>query len=217
MKTYAEYLNTMAVKALNIIAKQMGLKGYSKLRKAELIALIDSEVVIAHKEASNINTQMNQIKTWLTRHNIKRINAQTILGARLVDEIDAHKINFDHNTETVESAILSELAAIAEATYQAEREAEIVAIEVESTPNVKAITSVTFSHTLVKPAVVDAEAPVTPEVDIPSLQDLKDAYVNYRATVNTMGNTPARIKLVGKLRTLSAQLKAYGIKHPQYL
>lgn len=44
MRTYAEYLNTMTVKTLNSIARDMGLKGYSKLRKAELVSLIDSEV-----------------------------------------------------------------------------------------------------------------------------------------------------------------------------
>lgn len=44
MKTYAEYLNTMTVKALNTIARDMGLKGYSKLRKADLVAFLDSEI-----------------------------------------------------------------------------------------------------------------------------------------------------------------------------
>lgn len=44
MRTYAEYLNTMTVKTLNAIARDMGLKGYSKLRKAELIVMIDDAV-----------------------------------------------------------------------------------------------------------------------------------------------------------------------------
>lgn len=44
MQTYAEYLNTMTVKTLNTIARDMGLKGYSKLRKAALVAFLDSEI-----------------------------------------------------------------------------------------------------------------------------------------------------------------------------
>lgn len=47
MNTYAEYLNTMTVKALHSIAKQMGARRYSKLRKAELVAFINGEVEIA--------------------------------------------------------------------------------------------------------------------------------------------------------------------------
>jgi hypothetical protein len=44
MTTYAEYLNTMTVKALNAIARDMGLKGYSKLRKADLIIMLDNAI-----------------------------------------------------------------------------------------------------------------------------------------------------------------------------
>lgn len=45
MRTYAEYLNTMTVKTLNSVARDMGLKGYSKMRKAELVAFIDDAIV----------------------------------------------------------------------------------------------------------------------------------------------------------------------------
>lgn len=44
MRTYAEYLNSLTVKALNVIARDMGMKGYSKLRKAELVAFLDTEI-----------------------------------------------------------------------------------------------------------------------------------------------------------------------------
>lgn len=55
MRTYAEYLNTMTVKTLNTIAKNMGLKGYSKLRKAELIEFIDNNIKTDAFEAAEID------------------------------------------------------------------------------------------------------------------------------------------------------------------
>jgi hypothetical protein len=44
MRTYADYLTTMTVKALNTVARDMGLKRYSALRKADLVTLIDNAV-----------------------------------------------------------------------------------------------------------------------------------------------------------------------------
>ncbi len=46
MKTFAQTLDSKnyTVKALNEIAKQMGLKGYSKLRKADLAILIANSI-----------------------------------------------------------------------------------------------------------------------------------------------------------------------------
>ncbi len=44
MRTYADYLTTKTVKILNTIARDMGLKGYSKLRKAELVTFIDNAI-----------------------------------------------------------------------------------------------------------------------------------------------------------------------------
>jgi Rho termination factor, N-terminal domain len=54
MRTYAEYLNTMTVKTLNTIARDMKLKGYSKLRKAELIAFIEGEILIDWDGAAQV-------------------------------------------------------------------------------------------------------------------------------------------------------------------
>ncbi len=51
MKTYADYLNTLTVKRLREIAKQMQLTGYSKANKDDLIRLINDEVAIIHIEA----------------------------------------------------------------------------------------------------------------------------------------------------------------------
>lgn len=44
MRSYAAYLATQTVKSLNVIARDMGLKGYSKLRKAALVAFIDDAI-----------------------------------------------------------------------------------------------------------------------------------------------------------------------------
>lgn len=54
MKTYAEYLTSLTVKTLNAIAKQGGYKGYSKLRKAALVAFIDGEVAIDYDGATQV-------------------------------------------------------------------------------------------------------------------------------------------------------------------
>jgi hypothetical protein len=64
MRTYAEYLNTMTVKALNVIARDMGLKGYSKLRKAELVAFIDNAIVVDCVDVSADFLHFAQFGEW---------------------------------------------------------------------------------------------------------------------------------------------------------
>jgi PP-loop superfamily ATP-utilizing enzyme len=59
MQTYAEYLATNTVKTLNAIAKKMGLKGYSKLRKAELITFIDNNIKTDTFEAAEIDRKID--------------------------------------------------------------------------------------------------------------------------------------------------------------
>jgi hypothetical protein len=167
MKTYAEYLTSLTVKTLNTIAKQGGYKGYSKLRKAALVAFIDGEAAIDHDGA----------------------------------------------------------------TYQAERETEIAAIELESTPNAK-ILDVTVEADV--PAIVEimaatvapvrfSTAPVkAPEsapkartLSIPSTgtdplkeestEDLIMAFQNMRATWHK--ETGARhARLTAKLIAIKAEL-----------
>ncbi len=162
MRTYAEYLNTMTVKTLNVIAKQMGLKGYSKLRKAELIEFIDSEIAEgAHKLALMIEVN----------------KADTFARNEIIDTAPV--------TETIESAILSELSVI-------------------------------FSQAPVKAPESNAEAVVIEDEPTNTLQDLKDAYRNMRRTVRDMRNGPSRIRIVGQLRKISAELKIAGI-NPAYL
>lgn len=147
MRTYAEFLNTMTVKNLNAIAKQMGLKGYSKLRKAALIMVIDEAV--------------------------------SALMPTILDTDNPA----DHNAI---AALIAEFAV---------NPAESVAEALES------------------------QTPTNPTDDeiAPTLEDLKDAYRHMRKTVNNMRGGPARVRCVGRLRNLSAQLRSAGVKYPQYL
>lgn len=149
MRTYAEYLNTMTVKALNVIAKDMGLKGYSKLRKAELITFIDNAV------------------------------------AELVPTI------LDTETPADHTEILKIMA-------------EVLPVEFSAAP---------------AESVAEALESETPTQT--TLEDLKAAYRNLRATVNRMGGRgkegERRVRYVGRLRCMSAELRKAGIKYPQYL
>jgi hypothetical protein len=51
MRTTAEYLNTLTVKVLKGMCKDMGLKGYSSLRKAEIVLMLSCEMNIQHGKA----------------------------------------------------------------------------------------------------------------------------------------------------------------------
>jgi hypothetical protein len=147
MRTFAEYLNTMTVKTLNSIAKDMGLKGYSKLRKAALIMIIDDAI------------------------------------AALVPVILDTEVPADHDAI---AALIAEFA--------------------------------TTPAQIDSPAAV-AATPTNPTDDevAPSLDDLKDAYRHMRKTVNNMRGGPSRVRCVGRLRNLSAELRKAGVKYPQYL
>lgn len=155
MRTYAEYLATQTVKTLNVIAREMGLKGYSKLRKAALVTFIDNAV------------------------------------ADLVPVILDIESPADHDAII---ALIAEVATVA---------------------------PVTFSDAPVKAPESAPKATTPAEVEQTTLEDLKDAYRNMRATVNRMGGRgkegQRRVRYVGKLRCLSAQLRGMGIKAPQYL
>jgi len=60
MRTYAEFLNTMTVKALYATVKSLGFKGYSKARKAELISLIDDYTAADHDAAFVLVNDFNE-------------------------------------------------------------------------------------------------------------------------------------------------------------
>ncbi|KAI4219307.1 MAG: hypothetical protein L6R40_008727 [Gallowayella cf. fulva] len=145
------------VKALNVIARDLGMKRYSALRKADLIA------------------------------------------------------------------------AIVEFTYQADREAEIAEIELESTPNVKildvdepadhdAIAAIVAefavqapvkapeSHAKALPTVTLVEVPMTKDEE---LSELLTAYHSMKATWNRSTGA-LQIKLTARLKSIRAQVKALG-------
>ena len=61
--TYVEYLNTMTVKTLTEIAKRMNLKVPSRAKKSEIVAFLDSEIVLAHAEAHHLNTPRAMLHT----------------------------------------------------------------------------------------------------------------------------------------------------------
>ena len=159
MQTYAEYLNTMTVKTLNTIARDMGLKGYSKLRKAELITMIDDAI------------------------------------AEIVPVILDTEAPADHDTI---AALIAEVAV------------EVPVKASESAP--EATFSSAPTQTKTKPEI---KAETVSEVD--DLEEIKFAYRSMRKTVNSMRNSAARVRCVGRLRNLSDQLKAMGIKNPAVL
>jgi len=55
MKTYADYLNTLTVKALREIVSQFGYKGTSKFLKAKLVEIVDMEAGVAYDDAVSEN------------------------------------------------------------------------------------------------------------------------------------------------------------------
>ena len=71
--TYAEYLNTMTVKSLREIARQAGISGYTKLRKAGLVIVIDVATTTAHiaaiREAAQIAAEptMDRVRTLMSK------------------------------------------------------------------------------------------------------------------------------------------------------
>lgn len=144
MRTYAEYLATQTVKTLNAAAKTMGLKGYSKLRKAELVAFIDDAIVNDCIAISADAMHFAQYGVWPVK-------------------------------------VMAEVAPV------------------------------TFSATPVAPAESAVETPESVQVQESDTSELVYAYRAMRATIRGMGNTPLRVKIVGRLRTLSAQLRAMGM------
>jgi len=114
MRTYAEHLNTMTVKSLNALAKSLKLRGYSKLRKAPLIVAIDNAIALDHDSAFVLVNDFNEQSVKIEKNVVCMY-----CGARFATVEDS----IEHINEC--------------ADLSAEREAEIAAIEVESTDNVE--------------------------------------------------------------------------------
>ncbi len=162
MRSYAAYLATMTVKALNVIARDMGLKGYSKLRKAALVAFIDDAI-------ASIDARWD--------------SAETIRGW--------HTIALDMNA----------------ANYPDARNA------IPELRNEYGVTehSNTFGigYGRVTNCVPVKVAPV--EVEQDDTEELIYAYQAMRKTIRGMGNVPARVSIVNRLRKLSTELRRAGV------
>lgn len=106
MIRFADTLNSKnyTVKALNAIAKQMGLKGYSKLRKAELAEMIAASIdmpVILDVENESDHADISEIMAA-----VAEAVAETEPAESTVEQVKA--ATPDEGTEDAESA-LSEL------------------------------------------------------------------------------------------------------------
>lgn len=81
MRTYAEYLATMTVKTLNVIARDLQLKGYSKLRKAALVEIIDNAIVTDCVDRSDDFRHFAQFGVWPSEVKILDVNNEADLDA----------------------------------------------------------------------------------------------------------------------------------------
>lgn len=145
--TYAEYLATQTVKALQEIARQAGIVGRSKLRKAGLVLVIDVAATTAHVSA-----------------------------AKDVEILDVESAA-DHGRIR---EIMTEVAPI------------------------------TFSEMPATPAQIVAEPTTEQDAEASEADEILFAYRAMRRTVRDMGNTPARVKIVARMRTLHAAIRATG-------
>jgi hypothetical protein len=241
MRTYAEYLASMTVKTLHTIAKQGGYKGYSKLRQAELVAFIEGESVIDWDGAlaklaqdftsrytdaevtrvaevtfseAPVSTEVQYGKMWNccaakpakvvvfdngARHAVCASCASSYTGE--VQDLPTHEVVDGRSLEMINDGMGFSITAQGQS------------IE----PYAVAMRAKYSAKTPVAPAESVSEAPAeqTPSAGTPEENDTAELVYAYRAmrkTINAMGNTPARVKIVGKLRLISAQLKAQGMR-----
>ena len=201
MRTYAEYLNTMTVKTLHTIAKQGGYKGYSKLRKAELVAFIEGESVIDWDGA--LAKLAQDFTSRYTDAEVSRVAEVTFSEAPVSTEVQYGKLWNCCAAKPAKVVVFDNGA----------RHAVCAACSSSYTGEVQDLPT----QTPVAPAesVTEAPAEQTPSEGTPEENDTAELIYAYRAmrkTINAMGNTPARVKIVGKLRIISAQLKAQGMR-----
>lgn len=225
MKTYADYLATMTVKTLNTVAKSMMLRGYSKLRKAALVDIIARQI------------GMDETAAYAELPAILNVedpaDAPAIAAIMIETDADSLSTEVDDLYDTLFSAELNESAPV-DATVMAEQPIGPVSANTEK--QIDHIVDVMGRYFPVKAAQAPAapvfssvatpvKAPVVrtvskalsaPVEELPTLDDLKEAYRNMRKTLNSMGATNAQVRMVARLSKLSAELKAYGIR-AQYL
>lgn len=198
MNTYADYLATQTVKTLNTICKQAGIKGYSKLRKAELVKGVTAMAELAEIEAHRDNVTILDVENPADHDAIAALIAEIAVPAKreIVDARGMDVINNGARFVPIESA-------------------ELLASEAAHLAPVQTAPKAVFSSAPTATSKVEQNV-AQDEDEAPSLDDLKSAYRNLRTTVNNMGargnEGQRRIRYVGQLRNLSAQLATYGVK-----
>lgn len=217
MTTYTAYLATLTVKALNSIARGMGLKGYSRLRKADLVATVARQAGMdemaayreiteaAHDEALHIDAHHTDIKVnqgWNCCQDAPYAVGVFANGARWVlcrndvksAERGGLKIETLPNGRTAKCMHCDLIVWVAYPVIQP---------VVFSTSPIAASTPVKASESVSKPRTdTDAQE---------DTDELIAAYRSMRHTVHNMRATDARIRITGRLRNLSAILKRRGI------
>lgn len=182
MRSYAAYLATMTVKALNVIARDMGLKGYSKLRKAALVAFIDDAVsaLVPIILDTEVAADAPRIAEIMTQVDTRTASAETIRGW--------HTIALDMNA----------------ANYPDARNA------IPELRNEYGVTehSNTFGIGYGRVTKCVPVKVTSVEVEADETEELIFAYRAMRRTIRDMGNVPARISIVNRMRKLSTQLRA---------
>jgi hypothetical protein len=193
MQIYAEYLATMTVKTLNTIAKQAGLKGYSKLRKAELIKVIDSASVANYDEA--LATLAQNFTSRYTDEEVNRVKAVTFSDAPVTTEIKYGELWNCCKAQPARVVVFDNGARHAVCAACASRYTG----EVQELP----------TQTPVAPAQNLAETTTKQDAQESDLSEVLYAYRAMRATFRTARGA-TQVKLATRLRTLGAQLKAAG-------
>lgn len=200
MRTYAEYLNTMTVKTLNAIAKEMQLKGYSKLRKAELVTLIDNAVAGTVEDAvsrdADLYPVIAEVKPVVCMYCGARFaNVQTS-----IEHIEAH-------TAEETDALFAEIFDSAPLNREIIDARSLDLITLVPTVSLVKAPQKPAKRTIIAPAVI-----ATPDDNEESTEELTAAYVQMRLTLNTLATSTTRANLIKRVRGISAILKARGVK-----
>jgi hypothetical protein len=201
MRTYAEYLATMTVKTLNTLAKELQLRGYSKLRKAALVEIVARQIGMDEMAACHADS-MGELPVAETQ------DVDDLYDMLFASEINApREITDARHLELINDGMhfIRKEAAIVDMPEVAALHRKMAADK----PAQKA-PEATFSSA---PKATKAPAPVVAQSAPESvgIMETVEAYRNMRATVNGMGNKPLRVRLVARLREMSAQIRAAGM------
>lgn len=191
MRTYAEYLNSLTVKTLTAIVKQMGFKGYSKARKAELVSLIDDYTAGVRDEATSRDADLYPADV-LEISDARPLNLVT--GGTDSERSDTYGVNMKPaESPLYHKSIAHIMAGIASAPRK--------------------VAPVVFSHTPAKPAEIAPKAvktltpaPTTNPYAQDSTDDLIDA-IRYMRPVLHKATGQGQVRIAGQVRDMYAVLR----------